>query len=515
VGLLGVGCYPSIDPLVTGEPPLDTSRNCTLPSPELGVAAPAGFPETRFPELAGTSHPVAPGADLQAVVDAALPGDEIVLQAGAEYPGPVRLPYKPEPGTIVIRSSALAELAEGRTVTLEDAPKLATILGTDTDPAVIVEEQAKGYRLAGLELRPSAGVASDTLLVVGSRDSTLPEALPTEIVVDRMLVRGDPAAGGSGGIELSSRSAAILDSRVTDIKVTSGEASGLLMNNTPGPVLVHNSVIEASWQNVTIGEGAPGAPELAPSDIAICKSVLAKPGNWQSEGWSIKALLGIGRGRRLLLAGTLIDGSGSDVYPGFGLLIRDQGASQGIGTEDIALVNVRMRNIEIALEVETSGVTGSVARLVVENSELSNIPNRMARLLGGGVQQLSIVHTTALVGSSLLDGGGVPNPELLVRDGLFDMGLYGIRTDGVGSGTIALDAFYAPWTVHRNILVGAGESAYPPDNFYPPTLFEAGVVDANAGNYRLAPGSQFAGLATDGTDPGADIDVLEAALPSP
>jgi hypothetical protein len=66
--------------------------------------------------------------------------------------------------------------------------------------------------------------------------------------------------------------------------------------------------------------------------------------------------------------------------------------------------------------------------------------------------------------------------------------------------------------VTGNILVGASGASYPPENFFPPTFFEAGVVDADAGNFRLSAGSPFAGKASDGKDPGADIDALEAAL---
>lgn len=513
-GLAALGCYPPIDDLVTGEPPPDTSRSCGEPGEWLGTPV-ARFEDTAFPARTGASHAVDPGGDLQAAIDAALPGDEIVVQAGAEYAGPLSLPHKgDDTATIVIRSSALSELAEGRTVALEDAPRLATLLGSETDPALVVEERASGWRLAGIELRPPAGVAAATLAIVGSSASTLAEALPDRIVFDRCLVRGDPALGAGGGIDLHTRGAAILDSRITDIHAGI-EPRGIAIDNAPGPILIHNSVVEAAFQNVAIGERTPGAPELLPQDISICRSVLAKPEAWQGAGHPTKSLLEIGRGRRVLVSGTRIERSWPDVHPGFAIVIEDEGMDAGMPTEDLSFVDVRMRDVRIAFEVETAGVPGSIARVLIENSELTGVGDRGARVLGGGVQALTWVHVTAVVGGALLDGGGTVNPDLVLRDGLFDPGLYGIRADGQGSGIDALDAQYAPWTVAGNVFVGADAGSYPQENFFPPTMFEAGVVDAAAGNYRLAPNGPYSGKATDGTDPGADIDRLEAALPAP
>jgi hypothetical protein len=437
-----------------------------------------------------------------------------VLQAGAEYPGPVSLPYKSDAGTIVIRSSALSELTEGRTVAIDDAPRLATLLGSDTEPALVVEERASGWRLAGIELRPPAGAGAGTLAVVGSAASTMAEALPDRIVFDRCLVRGDPTLGAGGGIDLHTRGAAILDTRITDI-FAGIEPRGIAIDNAPGPILIHDTVVEAAFQNVAIGERTPGAPELFPQDISICRSVLEKPEAWQGAGHATKSLLEISRGRRVLVSGTRIERSWLDVHPGFAIVIEDEGMDAGMPTEDLSFVDVRLRDAGIAFEIETGGVTGSVARVLIENSELTNVSDRGARVLGGGVQALSWVHVTAVVGGALLDGGGAVNPDLVMRDGLFDPGLYGIRADSQGSGVDALDAQYAPWMVAGNIFVGADAGSYPPDNFFPPTMFEAGVLDAAAGNYRLAPDGPYSGKATDGTDPGADIDRLEAALPAP
>src|SRR5207248_7075643 len=94
---------------------------------------------------------VAPSADLQAAVNAAQPGDTLVLAAGATY-HPITLPAKSGDGWIVIRSSAADELAAGRRVEPGDAAKMARIVGADGSTAAIrTAPGAHHYRIVGLE----------------------------------------------------------------------------------------------------------------------------------------------------------------------------------------------------------------------------------------------------------------------------------------------------------------------------------------------------------------------------
>ena len=63
--------------------------------------------------------------------------------------------------------------------------------------------------------------------------------------------------------------------------------------------------------------------------------------------------------------------------------------------------------------------------------------------------------------------------------------------------------------------IGGRASLYPPLNFFPPTFDAVGFVDLAGGDYRLAPDSPLAGQGQGGTDVGADIDALEAAINGP
>ena len=59
---------------------------------------------------------VPPGGNLQGALERAQSGDIIELQAGAVYPGQINLPNKPHSDFVTIRSSAAADLPEGKRV---------------------------------------------------------------------------------------------------------------------------------------------------------------------------------------------------------------------------------------------------------------------------------------------------------------------------------------------------------------------------------------------------------------
>src|SRR5260221_7309151 len=69
-------------------------------------APPQTFLDTTPVAPTGTTLAVAAGQDFQAALNAAQPGDQITLQAGAVFTGPFTLPAKSGSGWITIRTSA-------------------------------------------------------------------------------------------------------------------------------------------------------------------------------------------------------------------------------------------------------------------------------------------------------------------------------------------------------------------------------------------------------------------------
>src|SRR5581483_6361082 len=104
------------------------------------VAAPVS---TRIVNVAAT-------ANLQAVLDAALPGDELVLPAGAVYKGSFTLPKKIGTAWITLRSSQVASLPPGVRVKPAQAALMPRIVGvTQGDAAIVTEPGAHHYRFVG------------------------------------------------------------------------------------------------------------------------------------------------------------------------------------------------------------------------------------------------------------------------------------------------------------------------------------------------------------------------------
>src|SRR6266851_10514127 len=69
------------------------------------------------------------GGDLQAAINHAQPGDQLVLDAGATFSGPITLPAKTGDQWITIQSSALDHLpAPGQRVGPGDAPFMPKII---------------------------------------------------------------------------------------------------------------------------------------------------------------------------------------------------------------------------------------------------------------------------------------------------------------------------------------------------------------------------------------------------
>lgn len=138
-----------------------------------------------------------------------------------------------------------------------------------------------------------------------------------------------------------------------------------------------------------------------------------------------------------------------------------------------------------------------------------------------GLDGLTVEHNTFLAtgmnAAVYLSGynttlGFPTHAHVVYRNNITRRGGVGIFGDNSAEGTKALADYAAGYTCTRNAIAGITVSAYPPGNFGPTeTTLQAQFVDYAAGNYRLASTSIYKGQATDGTDLGADLDLIDAA----
>ena len=102
------------------------------------------------------------------------------------------------------------------------------------------------------------------------------ESLPSELVLDRILVRGDAAKGQKRGIALNSGSTTIRNSYISDIKAFGQESQAIAGWNGTGPYTIENNYLEAAGVNILFGGADPAIPDLVPSDIIIRRNLITK-----------------------------------------------------------------------------------------------------------------------------------------------------------------------------------------------------------------------------------------------
>src|SRR5688500_14597244 len=155
---------------------------------------------------------VAAGGDVQAALDAALPGDMITLAAGATFTGNFTLPAKSGPGWIVVRSSAPdASLPpRGTRITPGYAAALPKVVSPNASPAIATEPGAHHYWRSGIEVTVAAGVASNSgLILLGTGIQTALAQVPHDIVLDRVYVHGTATGDLRRTVALNSANTAV------------------------------------------------------------------------------------------------------------------------------------------------------------------------------------------------------------------------------------------------------------------------------------------------------------------
>lgn len=228
---------------------------------------------------------VGAGGNLQAAIDAAQPGDIIELQAGATYVGNFVLRDKGAASTpIVIRTGASGIGLPGEGVRIDPSVsgRLAILRSPNTMPALTAAAGAHHWRLELLEFKANdRGYGEIIALGSGASDQNSLALVPHDLVLDRLLVRGDAIIGQKRGIALNSAATTISNSYVSDCKGVGFDSQAIAGWNGPGPFTITNNYLEGAGENVMFGGSSPRIPDLIPSDITFTRNDLVKPVAWK------------------------------------------------------------------------------------------------------------------------------------------------------------------------------------------------------------------------------------------
>jgi carbonic anhydrase/acetyltransferase-like protein (isoleucine patch superfamily) len=472
------------------------------------------------------------GGDLQAALDAALPGDVILLQAGATYTGPFTLPKKDGGAWITIRTGAPdSELPpDGTRITpayADQLPKLVAASGA----VITAAPGARHYRFIGVEIAPRPGTFLFNLVLLGSGNESNIDHLPYGFVFDRCYLHGDPVQGTRRGIAMNARNVTVMNSYLSDFKEAGADSQAVGGWNGPGPFKIVNNYLEAAGENVMFGGADPKIPDLVPSDIEIRRNHFDKPLSWKTDDptyagtpWTVKNLFELKNARRVLIEGNLFEHNWVHAQAGFAILftVRNQeGTAPWSVVEEVTFSNNIVRHAGSGINIlgrddnypsrQTRGIT-------ILNNLFEDVGDtrwggggRLFQLLDG-TADIVIDHNTAFQTGNAITAGGAPHTGFVFRNNIVPHNQYGVVGDGTAPGHSTLSVYFPGAEFVKNVLVGGLPTNYPPDNFFPLSLLEVGFLDLAGGDYRLGPLSPYRNAGTDGKDIGADMDALTPAL---
>ena len=480
------------------------------------------------------------GGDLQAAIDAAQPGDTILIAAGAVFTGNYTLPAKGGGAYITIRSAAPdASLpAAGVRIDPSYAVALPKIRSTQNGPAFRTVGAASYWRLQFLEILPSVSTSAANLLELGTTGpwQTSLSQVPHHLIVDRCYIHGNPSYAQRRGIALNSGETQIIGSYLSDIKGEWLDTQAIAGWNGPGPYLIENNHIEAAAENILFGGSDPAIPNLVPSNITIRRNLITKPASWMSSAYTVKNLIELKNADTVLIEGNVIENNWAAGQQGYSIVLtprNQENTAPWTVVQNVTVQHNHIRRVAAVFNIlgydnnATSRQTNNIAirnNLIYDVSTAYSTPgnpgNGWFAVIGNGPRDIVFDHNTVdndgndtiVFYEALSYPATTQIPGVVITNNLLRDNLYGIFGSNSQEGMVTLNTYAPGATVLRNAIAGA-DSRYPAGNDFP-TLAQwiADFVDRAGTDYRLVPTSRSKGSATDGKDLGVDFAALNAAM---
>ena len=465
---------------------------------------------------AGNTLYVNAGGNLQMALNSAVPGDVIVVQAGARFVGPFRLPVKPAGALITIRSSAT--LPERR-ITPSDSALLPT-LATGVISAVLDGTGASNWKLDGLQFESVSNGQGDIIVLQDS----------TNIYMDRLLIVAGPN-GQKRGVRGNGRQITLTRSHIANMWRLGQDSQAFCAWDGAGPYTITNNFLEAASENVMFGGADSQSPDRVPSDILVEGNHFTKRLEWKGQSKVVKNLFELKSAKRITIRGNTFERNWSDGQTGYGILfkaVNQDGKAPWSALEDVLFEHNLVRETENGFNIlgnDYAQPSGRATRITIKNNLL--LTTGVAFQLGGEIGELTINHNTINQGYTLMSlyhgtvwNAGAPAARpgnyavehLTYTNNLALHNQYGVKGQGTAVGMPSLTAHTVGFRWTNNVL--AGGAGY----FYPAVTWVPAVADYRAqfrSDYTLVPTSIYRFSGTDGLALGFDWAGGASAPPLP
>ena len=476
------------------------------------------------------------GDDLQAALKSARFGDTIVLAAGSTYAGPIVLPFKgagsgTDADYITIRTSDLegiANIAERIKPALH-ARAMPKIVAPTEKAAVTTEPRAHHYKFIGVEFLPAANASYVySVIDLGSSDYTSASQFPHHLIFDRCYVHSSGLNRARRGFALNSAETSIVNSHVSGFAGAGDETQAIAGWNGPGPFHVVNNYLEGGGEVILIGGADPAVPNLVPADIEIRRNYLRKPREWNGRAM-IKGTFELKNAKRVVIEGNLIE---SEILTtAIVLTARNQGGKAPWSTvEDVEIKNNIVRHASTGINIlgtDNEHHSQEAKRIRVVNNLLVDIvadkpDNSPYFLQTNGGQQITVAHNTVQQAGKIITAYGAPTTGFIFRDNIVQFNDYGIvcatTASECGRDNIFCSCFpggiFKGNVIADNLGAAANdhlEDKYPTGNYFVSSFQRIGFADFAHGDWQLGVNSKTRRRASDGSDPGINLDALVSA----
>jgi len=209
-------------------------------------------------------------------------GTAVLVSAGLDYTIPAPLVA----GTIYYVRDRVGQYSFKLAATLGGEPIDLTSVGSAGEagdgnrPRITLALNAHHWKITGIEFTVlDANSSNYHLVMIGWDESTVASA-PHHIDFDHVIIRGrsDAVYGSANCLDLAGSNLSLTDSYISHCKGLEQESHGILMVNTPGPVLIQNNYISAASIGILTGGKESTMPKQVATNITIRRNHIVKQG---------------------------------------------------------------------------------------------------------------------------------------------------------------------------------------------------------------------------------------------